>query len=471
MMMRIGKVLSGATTNYVEVRLERTDINVEDLVIIEDTERQRKLLGVIRGITLYNPAYARHQAREITTDIQLAREYFEYANAFVEILGEIKSAFKPYNTYPPPPATPVYKLTEKYNLQIQPKQPINVGYHKYTKLPIPLDAEQVVCHIGVFGATGTGKTTTCRRLAYELYNAGYSVIIFDHTGVDYTPYFPQENIVKGDEIILDAEVIAEIICRLANLYNDIEKFEVVCGWYQEAVNEGKKKWSEFTEKFTEYFTTKKTGATKKLYVYDYTLEKYKFRMKKVEKAFLEKLDNRKYKPEDIVRKALENGLLIVDLSTEWLEARQSIIAWVLRKTWEMIEKNRRPIDEISQRRGLIFLIDEAQNYCPARGNPPSKYWIIKTAREGRKWKLSIIIASQRYTADIDPQIRENLGTLFFSRLQTKQDIEEIKKNIDLGYTSTSSLFCLDRGDFFIAGLMNPLRKPLLIHINPFPVKP
>ena len=114
---------------------------------------------------------------------------------------------------------------------------------------------------------------------------------------------------------------------------------------------------------------------------------------------------------------------------------------------------------------LVFVIDEAQNYIPEREWTICGDVIETTAREGRKWGLSLIVASQRLVGDIRVSVRANLGTIFFSRLTAFSDLREINAYMDLADINESTLAQLSVREFFVAGLMNPLRKPLLIKVR------
>ncbi|HIQ56387.1 MAG TPA: hypothetical protein EYH59_06925 [Pyrodictium sp.] len=76
-----------------------------------------------------------------------------------------------------------------------------------------------------------------------------------------------------------------------------------------------------------------------------------------------------------------------------------------------------------------------------------------------------MVASQRIARDIRPGIRGNLGTVFFSRLQSRNDLQELAGYLDLGRVTEASLAMLSRREFYVAGLMNPLRRPLLLRVD------
>ncbi|MMZ70242.1 hypothetical protein D1872_332390 [compost metagenome] len=53
----------------------------------------------------------------------------------------------------------------------------------------------------------------------------------------------------------------------------------------------------------------------------------------------------------------------------------------------------------------------------------------------------------------------------FSKLQTPGDFNELKGYMDLSGISENTLAILGKREFFVAGLMNPLRIPILIKVR------
>jgi len=181
----------------------------------------------------------------------------------------------------------------------------------------------------------------------------------------------------------------------------------------------------------------------------------------VNEEFFEELNKRSVKPGDIVRNSLERGLTVIDLSQDTdLVVKQAIVADVINEAWDMVKRG-----EVNTPVGLVFVIDEAQNYVPEDSWTICKDPIETTSREGRKWGLSLILASQRMARDIAANVRANLGTVFFSRLPTQGDLRELSGYMDLADVNESVLTQLGIREFFVAGLLNPLRKPILLKIR------
>ncbi len=177
----------------------------------------------------------------------------------------------------------------------------------------------------------------------------------------------------------------------------------------------------------------------------------------VDDSFFDELNRRSLEPGDVVRRAASDGLAVIDLSADTdLTVKQAIIADIIEAAWDMVKRGTIEIPA-----NLVFVIDEAQNYVPEDEwtickDPP----IETTVREGRKWGLSLLLASQRIARDIKSSVRANLGTVFFSRLSAQADLKEIGAYLDIADISEGTLSQLGgTREFFVAGLMNPLRKP------------
>jgi len=509
----VGKILSGSSISEATMRIEGI-VNVEDLIFIK-TDESNGYLGVVRDILFYDEMLPRYKSQLPQVDI----EVFKYKNAVLKLLGEIKNnKYIPYITTPPAPNSSCYKCTTEFLNEIfkqsSPSANIGyIGYHKFSRWKLGVRLEFINQHLGIFGATGTGKSVTTRRLIKALLDNNYRMIVFDHTGVDYAPYFPR-HVVKSIDIEITPSSMTETILKKCELrpetfgdYVEIAAYDFI-DWYK---NYAKSSWEEFQRSPGDEInigdnTTLKIERSKEsviakiliggkgirntiekevpiadfqAFVYAAFIQKVidtmnifgswattqlkffvKFTKRLPADVFF-KLVDRRFSSKDIIEKVLNERLLIVDLSYDPIEVRYGIINDILTEIWNRIESTGKPLDP-----PLIIIVDEAQNYTK-RGTP-CYYPLTRTAREGRKWGLGLVVVSQRFIADIDAEIRQNLCTILFSKMQTETDLMELNKVIDLGGITQRSMNVLERGDFFIIGLMNPLPHPILLHIEPYP---
>ncbi len=117
----------------------------------------------------------------------------------------------------------------------------------------------------------------------------------------------------------------------------------------------------------------------------------------MDRIFIDEVVNsRKRSPKEIVQQALElrgKSPLVINLgdNTE-IAVKRGIVYDIISATWEIVKDSRNPLK-------LGFVIDEAQNYAEEYTYPTNRI-IEMTAREGRKWGLFVILASQRVSRDI-----------------------------------------------------------------------
>lgn len=470
----IGLTVSGASVSDIPIQIYRRVENKvfeEDLVLIHDPSIKNKLiLGVIRRITKLEPLI-RERTRTpfidkpeildqsilmpFTTGIVKAYITLNFTSRCIEEVRHVIT-----------PGSKVYVIKDGSFLKkfIQIEKPIYIGFHKYSSWELPLNSNYVNYHIGIFGATGVGKSRLIKALIDELINKGFKVIVFDHTGVDYAPYF-KEFVISSKSIKISPPTIASVIAEKARLHWQTfgEYLEIACITYATGRKIGRgrivnsnseTKWSK--QEFINHLAT----TMRNLNARDSTIEKAKLFIDYfIDNSFFEELNMRKIEPYELISYAIERGLLVIDLSEDTeLPIKQGIIRDVLEAAWKITLQEKKILN-------LVFVIDEAQNYVPEHEWTICGDIIETTAREGRKWGLSLILASQRIAGDIRVSVRSNLGTVFFSKLSAQSDLREISMYLDVADVDNSILAQLSVREFFVAGLLNPLRKPILIKVK------
>ncbi|MFP3160247.1 MAG: ATP-binding protein [Vulcanisaeta sp.] len=478
--LEIGITTSGASVSSVPIQFYKKSEHLaleEQLVFIHDPSLEDELLlGVVRGVTKLEPLI-RDRVRSPFVDRPEVLDQtilMPFTSAVVKLYASIrpstKSVFEVRHV--PTPGSKVYVIKDGRFLSdyVKVNTPILLGNHKYSNWPINLDATFVNQHVGVFGATGVGKSRLVKALIEELIRVGKHVVVFDHSGVDYVPHF-KGRVVTSKDIAISPPTIASVIADKARLnwqtfgeYLEVAVITYVRGErgvrrQQVQLVEGRQgdqvvRWDKAL--FTKHLVDSMRGLGAR----DSTVEKARLFIDYfIEPEFFEELNKRVTQPIDIVNEALKSNLVVIDLSLDpELVVKQAIIADVIDSAWRLVKERREPLD-------LVFVIDEAQNYVPENEWTICGDVIETTAREGRKWGLSLVIASQRIARDVRASVRANLGTVFFSRLSAQGDLREIAAYMDLADVSESTLAQLGTREFYVAGLMNPLRRPLLIRVR------
>ncbi len=498
----IGFVLSEASVTEIPISVfsghPEISIREEELMIIHDEEHPETpmILGVMRRINRLEP-YLRRRVKvgiEEYPDAIDRIEKLAYTNVALVPLAEILTeeghivGINRNVTYVPFPGSKVYRvrrgdiITRLLGSTIQSSaQPIVIGSHKYsTDVEIPLDPEYIKYHIGVFGATGMGKSRLIKVLIDEIVQkTEYAVIVFDHTGMDYVPFYPNSTI-SSLEIELGPLGIADFFrkkLRLSEHYATyLELFGVeiskLIEEFRERLRASQDKDEEL-KKIHGEVTGKLQSISKSIGARDDTVRSLGMRMKyfMLPEVLEGMILGRKYSIEQVFEMAWEmkkrKQPLVIDLSfEETVEMKRTIIGDIIEYCWRWIfEKNF--LEGAGKRKytpiNLVIVIDEAQNY--AWGTGYCKEQIERVAREGRKWRFGLIVASQRLARSIDTDIRANINTIFFSRLSQTTDLGEIQKFADITGIELSNLSQLMPREFYIAGLMNPLRKPIAIRVR------
>lgn len=501
----IGIVTSGSRASIAPVRVSREDIAFvrdEMLAVIDDVDEGRRYLGITKGFVKRDLAL---DASALPTSFEPEKTHTYAAPSmvgYVEIIGEISSCNGIELSFSiPRPGSYVYIVVDGTKLKrvLSLAEGLRIGVHKFSSMDIPLDPKALSYHIAVLGATGTGKSRLAKCIVEEaLRFTDYSVIVFDHTGVDYadrsrwSPDIDVE-VVDASKITLDPDVISQIIVDETGItgYHEDYIYGAVVEYIRRKVleqmrqeNSGKAQTiprahdidmetaialyrdlarkNVFTWSFSEFLQTLE-DYVRKLGGYESTIRKFKLLIStRIGRSFFENyLNNRYIVVEDIVDRLLNTRrkLIVVDTSSEVeYTAKRGLIYQFMKIIWDRILVNR------SRAGRILAVVDEAHNYTCTHGCDPAKSIIARTAREGRKWGFGLVLVSQRII-DLAPEIRGNTNTVFFSRLQSSGDYNELKNWLEGVQYLEYTLPMLASREFFFAGLGNPLRRPILVRVR------
>jgi len=182
------------------------------LVVVEDARFVgRRYLGVLRFAAKLDPLLVATQRPAVIERPEIAQEGADipYETAVVRIIGEVVNGMVEPSTAPPTPRSRVFVVESPQDISLDLGKGLAIGVHKYSDVEIPMIADALRYHIAVVGTTGTGKSRLVKALIDEVIKkTGWSVIVFDHTGVDYAPYWPDKT-VDASSIVLDIDTITE----------------------------------------------------------------------------------------------------------------------------------------------------------------------------------------------------------------------------------------------------------------------
>ncbi len=510
-MRSIGVVTSGAKVSLAPVLIFKDAESLaleEALVVVEDGVAGKRYLGVLRWLNKRDPLLVHTQRSAVVDKPELVGSgaHIPFEHAHVRIIGElVDGAVVPPRT-PPTPRSVVMLVESPEDVNLSLGEGLVVGKHKHSGIEVPMSPRALPYHVGVVGATGTGKSRLVKALIDEiLAKTDYSVIVFDHSGVDYAGYWRgRDNVISSSEIVLDPPMAASLIVERAHLGRSGYMFEYVLtaifayalaasaageeergsrggllsysskgggGGESRKVDCGRLSLEKLEKRIekdpedmmasvawdTDSFIKCLTSVAKKLGARDPSIAKMGILMRTYGKPVLQGLNKRKKTSKEVIEEARKKDVIVIDLSGEEQTVKRYVVAAVINRIWAMIEESREP-------QNIVLVVDEAHNYACQQGCLPSSSSIERVAREGRKWGLGLVLASQRMI-DIATDVRGNINTYFFSRLQTPGDFASLAGVIDLGGLSESSLSLLESREFFFAGLGNPLKYPLLIEVR------
>ncbi len=507
-MRPIGVVVSGSSPVVVPVHVYKgceNYVKEDAFALIKDDVKSVDYFGVVRGPRMYDPLLSQYQRSSVIDSPELARQGREvvFEATIIRVLGVLlpEGQLTPPRQ-PPTPRSEVYLVESPSDVNLKLEAGLELGKHKFSGISIPLKPEALRYHIGVVGATGTGKSKLVVALVKEvLVKTNWKVIVFDHSGQDYAVVEEfKDKVIDSSKVTQDLESIFQYLKKetsvkdagedvlyvtlaLYVLYNgDLRPLQKSRGLHGYSETHGKETSVELDEdkvkdalsKLPEMIETVdlegkiketqwKTPVLVELFKVVAELISPKMNKERpavlisLQKTFVESLNERKTSSKDILERLERDRLVVVDLSSVMQEERRYLVASVLRRIWTYIDERKQPVN-------TLVVIDEAHNYACGQGCWPSNELIERTTREGRKWGLGLVLASQRII-DFSTDVRNNINTFFFSKLQTPGDLDNLKGVLDLGGIDYEDIAILATREFYFAGLGNPLKYPVLIEVK------
>lgn len=314
--------------------------------------------------------------------------------------------------------------------------------------------------IGIYGASGTGKTNVACRLI-EKYAAEMPVIIVDHSA-SYTEEELKDHSVPAS-IIVSVQDFQKHTCRFELPMDEEDALDNIADAIIEALNiSAKTQWEQLKEACISVYK-KKNYITMAL-LYNELESMSKDIEDSEEKKNLYFLLKRMYH----IRKNCfleiavgytewKNGIHLMQMS--WLSerARKDIVRLVLELLWCKARRN-------IKGKPIQIVLDEYQNLQISGTS------LERMLREGRRFDLGIILISQFLPCRTDRKIvQQAYTTLYFRQDETTvelaksicasayKEMEEILRNLKRG-------MCVLKGNYYVNGrpVSNP--KPIVCRV-------
>jgi hypothetical protein len=411
--------------------------------------------------------------------------------------------------YPPRPGDPVELVDpgrdyqDIFSLRERTGGLVNLGtVAGYADLPIPIDVESVPMHLAVFGVTGSGKSFTTGALIERLLHipapeglvVSYPMVIVDANG-DYLNYardgkdlpaawrcswvhryvFPRKYVTMSKE---PGEALHPIGITLDELgYRDVA--ELVLLYYRGSPTDLSALQIAALEQLFESFKEDKRVSLDRIFTSEVLFGEFtqallgmdsseiapsaKAAALRALKTFRNKmqdeglLDARSpMRQADFAdRLTRERGVVILDFSGDGapgvdLPTKQLVISCLASLLFNRFTKYK----VLDNQRYLMFLIEEAQNFCPSSQYPVGSHLarvkLMAIATQGRKFGLSLCLVSQR-PSFLDPVILSMCNSFLIHRLAL-EDVDFVGR-VSGGLPSSlrDRLTSLRKGEFVLAG--------------------
>jgi DNA helicase HerA-like ATPase len=454
----IGKVLDKAGTESFQFVSNKffSDKFVE--VRIDHISSGAKIIGEVIEREAVNSYFER------PTDIRYVKEGDESVStrslyiSNVRLLAVIMDGRRSEFLCPPLPGSNVYVAEEpdiKLALELEDKG-IDVGFIKGYNLSFKISPVKLFkTHIGILGQTGGGKSYLAAKFAIELLRLRHVAkvpsqiavpIIFDSSGEYAGKYDAGEQ--RNLSLIMETISLKEQSFPLLNkkylplLYEiyDIDEREEndLRIWLSDenisqAETQGQQQFLKQDAKqlITEFHQLRITSTEQLANKLGDYLSKFN-KLNPPEKMSvpyaairkMRKFSLRIKKSDDMgIAEQLSDGLIVNLSELDSYEERQITMFLFLRQLYEAAKAKK-----INSR--IVLFIDEAHNYVPSIYKSFCKDEILRLAREGRKYGISLCLISQR-PRWVDPTALSQCGNLFIFRIQNSDDKKHILDSASL----------------------------------------
>lgn len=341
-------------------------------------------------------------------------------------------------------------------------RPLLLGYHEKKNAPIRIEPADLLRHVAVFGATGSGKTYFAKSIVEEAILAGIPALVFDVQGDLVQFARPTANVPRnlaarqaayreraevriftpasgaGLRVSLnplrlppaDLDEDAQAFCRLTIAETLLGNVNIPRTWHDQA--------REYIVQHLEAGPANLTleDLVERIRIAsdlpdDPLLPKESQRTALADKMRLLTRGTQKHlfqrgRRFDVADLLMPMKADTVPLNVLWLnalgdvDAKQRFVAMVLSDIYAWMLRNPSPKPR------LLLYLDEVGPYMPSRGEPASKRILRKIFQEGRKYGVCGVFCTQNFT-DVDYKILAQANTKVLGRIGSPQDKDRARK--------------------------------------------
>lgn len=459
----IGKVLEKANTDEFDFVANKYFQGSYVEVMMKHILQEAKIIGEIIHREAINPYFEKATTINYLSDEDESIKSQSLYIIKVRPLAVIHKGHLKEVEFPPLPGSNVFEADEsdiRLALELEDKG-IDIGFLKDFNLPFKISPDKLLrTHISILGQTGSGKSYLAAKIAVEFLRLRHYAdvpsqiavpIVFDSSG----EYSGGYDVGGQGELSLIMKTISigehhfpllnkKYLSLLYDIYDIDEKQESELRvWLSSDVDSNplteikqeaqqqllkqqdvKQLINEFHQlriSSTEQLANNLEDYIKKLNKLQPT-EKFSIPYNAISKMRKYNLKVKKTDDMDIIEQ-LSNGLIVNLSDIENYDERQITMLLFLRQLYEAA-KAKKLISKV------VVFIEEAHNYVPSVYKSFCKEEILRLAREGRKYGITLCLISQR-PRWVDPTALSQCGNIFIFRIQNSDDKKHIFDSVSL----------------------------------------